>query len=439
MENTNTTKAKIVLFSVLGLLAVANYPGNPNKNGEVEFASIAKEDSSLALQALRSIELVPGSEERDDKKEKKITEKLVKIFEKLQDDNIRKGKLNRGTHNKGSCFNGKFRVLSDQELKEQVEFKDLKNSDEMIQRLRRGIYSDIENYDAEIRFANAQGLGKFQPDTTGDVRALSFSINLNGKIKDHVGDSRQDFNANSTPMFAVNNIEEFLGVMGVVTIPSGVARFFSDLENMKVPTVSTAGLGTASKNLASVANGIKAILDNSRTDVLSYATEQYWGNVPYTHGIEKDGKASDLVKFKLTPCDGNIERQSSNGKPDDYLQNDIAQRANHGKVCFNFQLQFFNIEKLREFHSNNIIEKSWTQGQWIENGGAEWPESVSKFYTVAKLEIPLGAERQNCGERYINPRLHSTRENMPIGSLARVRAEVELSSMERRMAAEKNK
>lgn len=420
MENTNTTKAKIALFSVLGLLAVANYPGKQgNKNGEVEFASIAKEDSSLALKALRSIELVPGSEYRVDKKEQEITKTLVNIFKELQDENIsRDGQLNRATHNKGSCFNGKFRVLSDQELKDQAEFKKLKNSDKLIQRLRRGIYSDIEDYNAEIRFANAKGTGKYQADTKGDVRALSFSLDLNGKIKDHMGDSRQDFNANSTPMFAVNNIEEFLGVMEVVTFSPGLA---------------------ALKNAGAVKNGIKAILDNERTDVLSYATEQYWGNVPYTHGIEKNGKASDLVKFRLTPCDGDLKRQPSYGKEDDYLQVDIAKRANEGKVCFNFQLQFFNHHALTTYAIDHDKEKiSWNQAKWVEEGGAEWPESVSKFYTVAKLEIPAGAERQNCGDRYINPRLHSTRENMPIGSLARVRAEVELSSMERRMAAEKN-
>lgn len=419
MENTKTTKAKIALFSVLGLLAVANYSGKQNKNGEVAFASVAKTDISPALQALRNIELVPGSEYRDDKEERKITDTLVNMFKELQDDNIRDGKLNRATHNKGSCFNGKFKVLSDQELKEQEEFRKLKNPEKIIQKLRRGIYSDIENYDAEIRFANANGMGKYQADTEGDVRALSFSLDLKGKVKDHVGDRRQDFNANSTPMFAVNNIEEFLGLMETVTFSPGL---------------------TAIKNAGAVKRGIGLILDNNRTDVLSYANEQYWGNVPYTHGIEKDGKASDLVKFKLTPCDGNLRRQSSYGKADDYLQKDIQARAQEGKVCFNFQLQFFNLNALTTYAIDHDKEKiSWNQKAWVENGGAEWPESVSKFYTVAKLEIPEGSDKVDCKNRYINPRLHSTRDNMPIGSLARVRAEVELSSMERRMAAEKNK
>jgi hypothetical protein len=420
-ENANTTNAKIALFAVLGVLAAANFQGNQGKKqGEMEFASVSEATSeSEELQALRSIKLVEGSEYRDEKKEKEIASTLVDIFKKIQDKNIRDGKkMNRATHNKGSCFNGNFRVLSDEELKNFSEYKKINNSDEIIQKLRRGLYKEVDNYDAQIRFANANGMGEYNPDTKGDVRAASFAVNLKGKVKDHMNMSRQDFSANSSPMFAVNTIEEFLGLMETVTLSPG---------------------WTAFKNTGYVVGGLKLIYDYSTTDALSYATEQYWGNLPYTHGIDQNGRAIDLVKFKLTPCDGSIKKESSEGKASDYLQTDIVSRAAQGKVCFNYQLQFFDLGRLKQYYQKNhdIIKLSWTKGQWVENGGANWPEEAAPFYTIAKLEIPEGSEKVECNDRYINPRLHSNRENMPIGSLARVRAEVELMSKQRRMEESK--
>lgn len=66
--NSNT-KAKIALFSVLGVLAVANYQGQPQSHqsqGETEFASLGVSSGSKDLEKGEQYPLVKGSELHDE-------------------------------------------------------------------------------------------------------------------------------------------------------------------------------------------------------------------------------------------------------------------------------------------------------------------------------------------------------------------------------------
>ena len=137
----------------------------------------------------------------------------------------------------------------------------------------------------------------------------------------------------------------------------------------------------------------------------------------------------------------------------DYLQKEITDRARDGKVCFLFQVQFLDADKLRaskpaSYFLNSLqkagkemnsdwLPKSdqsqWSVTDWVENGGLLWSEKDMPFYTVAKIEIPARTESISCDNQYINTRLHSNPENQPIGSIARVRTLVEEISRARRM------
>ena len=71
--NSNT-KAKIALFSVLGVLAVANYQGHPQAHqsqGETEFASLGAHPESKDLEKRNPTELkVLDKEHRENRKTK---------------------------------------------------------------------------------------------------------------------------------------------------------------------------------------------------------------------------------------------------------------------------------------------------------------------------------------------------------------------------------
>lgn len=373
-------------FSQFALAALVLLP-------QMTFAS----DHQRNIQILRSIPLFEGLEYRDESEERKITRNLQEIFEKIQGkaENA-DGSLNRATHAKGSCFEGEFTNFSEEVLKKRYG-----HSDALIKKLKVGIYSKNQTYKAMIRFGN--GKGERNPDTTPDVRSMSFSLDLAGDFKSYSGESRQDFSANNTPLFAVNNIKEFYELMKTVSIFSGSPSHIPNPFYIR-----------------STARAIKLIQKYERSDTKSYTTEHYWGNVPYTHGIE-NGIVKNVSKFRLVPCDGSeIQHESSEGKAGNYLQKDIELQVKKGKVCFLYQVQF-----LKANQKNKSL--------MIENGGSLWSEEEMPYYTVSKIEISRGSEKNLCKDWYLNPRLHSNPANTPIGSLSRVRAEVEEESRARRM------
>ena len=228
---------------------------------------------------------------------------------------------------------------------------------------------------------------------------------------------------NSSPMFAVNNIHEFLELMKAARLAGGDFDYFPN------PFY-----------LSAVLNGKKLLDQYNRADVKSYATEEYWDNLPYTHGVNGNGTPMDLVKFKTTPCDGKgLQKESSKGKTENYLGEDILKRANEGKICFLFQVQFFNADAIRNTLGGK--HSDWGVIDWVENGGELWDEAALPFYNLAKVEVrpEPTADGQNkvtevrCEDEFINTRLHASPMNQPIGSIARVRTYVEENSRARRM------
>jgi len=363
------------------------------------------------IKILQSIPLATNVEQRDDD-EAKTTRTIIDIFEKIQKEAAAESKkMERGTHAKGSCFNGSFQVFSDTELQSLFH-----QSAESIRRLRKGIFALNGTYPTKIRFANA--MGTQNSDLVGDVRGFSFIVDFGGKIYDYSGDSRQDFMLNTSPMFATNNVHEFLELVKSIRTAQGDLYFINPFY------------------ISAIAKAAKFGKIYQRADTKSYATEDYWSNLPYSHGISGAGTPEDFVKFKATRCDGAaVQHESSDGKAADFLQTDIEARAQAGAVCFLLQAQFFDLNKIRT-QQDGVFGSShpkWSLSDWIENGGELWDEDVLPFQTIAKVEIKPGAGKISCDDWYVNTRLHSNPKNQPLGSVARVRTLIEETSRARRM------
>lgn len=361
------------------------------------------------LAILKKVPVIKGFEKKSND-EDSIARKLHGIFSKIADESKNEdGSINRGTHAKGACFEGEVTVFTKGELLHHFNY-----SPEIVSRIKQGFFAIDGIYQTEVRFANAKG--QRNPDTAKDVRAMAFAIDMGNVMKDYSGESRFDFMMNSSPMFAVNNIKEFYELM------KGARLFMGDISYVLNPFY-----------IKSTLRAKKLLEEYERDDIKSYATEEYWANLPYTHGL-KNGKPLEVAKYKVTPCDGK-GRQSelSKGKADDYLQQDILNRVQNNNVCFYLQVQLFDYNKIK--NSLNGIHKNWPQVDWIENGGELWDEKVLPFHTIAKIEVPaaLNAKKSSCKYRYINTRLHAPLEHIPMGSIARVRTYVEEKSRAKRM------
>ncbi len=374
-------------------------------------STFARSEHLEHLQVLNNIELVQGYEKALPN-EKSITLSLDEIFRKvmIEASSIHNGK-ERATHAKGVCFDGRLKVYTKDELQYAFQY-----SPKTIDQIRQSFFKNEGEYPLEVRFANAKG--QKNPDTTPDVRAISFSIDTNNLIKDFANEPRLDFIMNSSPMFAVNNIVEFHELMKTVRTLSGDFYFINPLYLPKV------------KKAADL------LKEYERNDIVSFATENYWSNVPYVYGRNENGSPREIAKFKVTPCESSTRiSESSAGKAPDYLQTEIKNRVTEVGACFYLQVQIFNKNALK--NSLDSEQEKWTTEDWIENGGEHWKEEVLPFYTIAKISLKPDeaklVDNETCTKRYYNTRIHGTKEIMPIGSLSRVRAYVEERSRARRL------
>lgn len=362
------------------------------------------------IELLKSIPLFPGVEKRV-KDEDGKAKTLVGIFTKIQNEGRTK-QLERGTHSKGSCFNGEIEIFSADELKSRF-----KMDDPTIARVRQGLFARAAKMPTTIRFANAKGTTN--ADTVGDVRGVSLSIDTSGHAVAMNGDARQDYMFNSSPMFAVRNITEFTELLKAARLAQGDFDYFVNPLYIKA-----------------ILRGKNLLEEYERNDTVSYAVESYWSNVPYSHGLKSDGSPREIVKYKFSPCDpSTFRRESSAGKASDYLQVDIDRRAAEGRVCFLLQVQLFDQKKME---TNRHAGRSLVD--WVENGGELWEESLLPFKPIARVIIAgdgkdatTSSKKISCDDVGISTLLHSQRANQPLGSLARVRSLVEENSRARRM------
>lgn len=371
------------------------------------------EDHRRNVEILDSIPLIKGLESPKSN-EGKIRDNLVDIFARFAERNRNSdGSLNRGTHSKGQCFDGDFKIFSAEELRDNFSY-----SDELISRIKRGLYKSDETLLTHVRLANADGLGRRQNDNVADVRGFSYTV-YSDTIKDFAGAGRQDFMMNSTPGFSNGSIQGFYELVKAANI-----LVYKDFTYKPNPL-----------KIGEVISGFKLIRNGNGNfaDITSLADLNYWSNIPYTHGVGDDLQGEEIVKYKAEPCSG-TQSSLPAVKGENYLQEDVVSRAEAGTICFDIKLQFFDKKKLTSHKKfKNRKHKRWKKVNWVEEGGLEWPESVLPFYHVARITVPKGAAPQDCSERYVNTRVYSTVDNLPIGSISRVRTYVEERSRANRM------
>lgn len=386
---------------------------NPSKSREP--ATIVDNEN---IQTLLEIPLVKNLE-RPERTESRDASQLIDLFSGFaQKNRSQEGALHRGTHAKGKCFRGELEVLALRQLIERGAPEDL------ALRLKRGIWNHDGRWPVVMRFANANGMGKVLSDKEPDVRGLSFSVTGPGSLNTFSRTARQDFMMNSTPQFATGGIREFVEVVKAAN--NLIYRDFSYIADpLYYPAIGRA--------LKLISQGNK---DGSY--LKSYAHVNYWSNLPYTHGLDREGNALDVVKYKATPCDGKgVQRLSSmDNLSDNYLQDEIVKRAQNSEICFLIQVQFMDMEALKKKAS--FFQRRWSAVDWVEQGGLLWDEEDMPFYTIGRLLIApqsgSGVTSEiSCDNQYINTRLHSNPDNQPVGSIARVRTLVEENSRLQRM------
>jgi hypothetical protein len=397
-----TTKFAAILITCLAVCGAFAFVFWPSAFKRSLSSQLAMHDRNVAT--LHAIPLVPGVEHAE-ADEDALASDLIGLFSSFANHNVSPdGTVHRGTHSKGKCFNGQLEIDATAEP-----------------RFRQGLWAQSGPFPVVIRFANADGLGRVQPDTTPDVRGFSFSVRNVSGLPIYSGEARQDFMMNSTAGFASGGIHEFTEVVKMANI-----AVYHDLHCPPNPLY----LKAAVHDLGLINKG-----NSENANLKSLAHTEFWGNLPYTHGLKADGTIQDVVKYKATPCDGQGTQrvQSTSGLAADYLQSDIAASARAGSVCMLIQVQVFDPAAMRS--AATASQAKWSLTDWVEQGGLEWSDRVLPFHTVGRVNIPAGADPEiSCDDQYINTRLHSNPANQPVGSIARVRTLIEENSRAKRMS-----
>jgi catalase len=223
--------------------------------------------------------------------------------------------LGRGTHTKGICARARFEVF---DLKSTVA------DPELAARLARGLYAKPGVYPATLRFANAAST--IQADSRGDVRALSFSIQLPPGVAGPEA-ARVDYSMNNAPTFPINDAHTFASLMKVLAAASML---------QKLKAIWSLSF---KDQLAFFRAAILGKLQQRKAD-RAYQQMRYWGNVPFSHG------PADAVKYSAIPDAANPARPLQNGP--NFLQDELVRHLNEDSQMssFDFGIQFLDADRM---------------------------------------------------------------------------------------------
>jgi hypothetical protein len=170
--------------------------------------------------------------------------------------------LCRGTHAKGSC------VLAELEVFGAVEGRDRALS----ARLAKGIFAAPGIYPAIVRFGNSDP--KVNADRRGDIRSLSFSVDLTrgGAAVSGFGVDRQDFSMQSASTLPLNDARAFLATMKVLTASNPIKGLLS----------------LSFRDQRRVVRAIALAKLQARQPFKPYQQLRYWSTVPCRHRPRRD-------------------------------------------------------------------------------------------------------------------------------------------------------
>jgi hypothetical protein len=257
----------------------------------------------------------------------------------------------------------------------------LRVADDIPERFRVGYFKPGAEYDATVRFSNANGARR--PDYKRDMRGAAVRI----KASDQ---EYHDLLMTSFPVSHARNARQFVAFAKAM---AGSKILILPRLFMSVGPFETIRM-------------FRNVLKGSRRPVRSMALETYWSRGAILWG------GAGPVRYLLRPSSGTLEAPEASKTDPDYLHHEIAARLRRGAVVFGLYLQPY-------------VDETHTP---IEDGAVEWTESFSAPVQVATLTIPqqdVDAAEGRATERVVdqiafNP-WHTTEEFRPLGNLNRVR------------------
>lgn len=310
--------------------------------------------------------------------------------------------LGRGTHTKGVC------------ARATIEIFDLVKSlvdPVLARRLGRGLFAKPGLYPATVRFANA--FPSLRPDSTPDVRAMSFAIAVPAGV---LGPEpvRIDYSLNSATTFPINDAHAFAVLMRVRTAAGIVGR---------TRALSTLSFADIKELLQTAKRGIT----QEHAGLHPYQQTRYWSNVPFLHGPD------EAVKFAATPATSNGGRRI--GKGASVLRDELTRSLNEDSPPARFSFGIQLLEPSTMTFQGRRRDASF----WVENASVEWPERQAPFHEVGQVTLEPGStladDDPDVESMYIDVTQNSLPQHRPIGSLNRARAIAESASRKARFAA----
>jgi hypothetical protein len=249
------------------------------------------------------------------------------------------------------------------------------------EKLKVGLFKDDRNYDAWVRFSNANTVP--QKDGKKDIRGIAIKLmDVHGEkiLNDQDLEKTQDFLLMSSNTFFAHNLKAFRGTMKAFTAKSKIKLLLYFLNPLHWSIV-----GRLLKSM------IKC--DNP-------ASIPYWSTQPYQFGT-----TDCAVKYFLKPHPDNIYT-NEDLNDHDFLRINLAQTLVKHPLEFDFFIQF---------QTDAILMP-------IEDPTIPWNSEMIK---VATLKIPRQTfdqkSQMDFGENLSFNAWHSLPEHRPLGSFNRAR------------------
>ena len=302
----------------------------------------------------------------------------------------------RGQHSKihAGITNAEFRVL--QNLPEDLKI---------------GFFQPGKTYRATVRFSNADGLNR--PDPELDLRGIALRLEFDDR-KPH------DFLFVNAPVSHVRDAVEFMIVTTALArkaiLPSlagDVADFLSDIQEIAGKLQDRGATGFIDSLKTGLQSQFKAvrmlnILGGQvirSASIKSLAVQDYWARPPVKLG-------PFAVQFKLQHTTREKVKPEPQGPG--LLREDLRKRLQKGPIVFDVKVQRF-------------VDEETTP---IEDASTEWNEEDSPFVTIAQLVIPpqdLGTNEAKTSDSQVDSLNFSPWNNItddflrPLGSMNRAR------------------
>ena len=257
-------------------------------------------------------------------------------------------------------------------------------------RLAKGVFIPGKTYPAWIRYSNG-GSSLTRADIEGDARGMAIKLlGVQGETlleRDKMAGT-QDFIMMSTPVFFVDDAEDYLSLMKLYTSKNKVKQKLKAL-------LTPVAIGLKSTKVAAKVKSKK--IDHP-------LKTRYWSTTAYQLGA---GANRFAIKFSARPCTPHTE--SIPEDPDDYfLRHAMQETLSDGPACVDF-----------------LVQPRTRSSMSVEDSRTEWLEEEAPFHKVATITIPqqiFDTPEQNafCENLSFTP-WHALPEHRPLGATNRLR------------------